>query len=125
MAVIRTARMFVAYVGETDSTPEPVWTCPAGYRAIFRQFTCVLGSNPIPGSQPYWSVVLLKGVDRFWLYLDSWNEGFTDPSKAPFEPGSIINAMFVCYPNERIGIQNATGGHIYVSGSGHMLPDPS
>lgn len=128
MAIIRSRRLFATNItpggletlaGPGDPRYTSVYTCPAGYRTIFRTISATLTSTPPSGQEPIYAVNLMPhGVLVHWYwFVEHWG------SVSQWRLSDTWNAMLVLHSGDALSIANASTSYLSVQGSGHLLPE--
>lgn len=138
MAIIRSKRLFLTYVPPVppprdhvstpdvgnDLTPryaQDLYTCPAGYRAILRTTTMVLGSLPEAGAEPEANLAIRRDDGYYpfrWVRFVDYPE-----SVATWVLTDAWDGMVVLHAGETFMCDNKSTVLLFVTGSGHELPE--
>lgn len=105
------------------TTGKPVYTVPAGHKAILRSATAVLSGGFIPGEIAVWGICWENAPDgRYWLHWESFDVYLSgDQSVQLFT--RQWEGMLVLNPGDTLGVYGASFAYtMNVSGSGMQLP---
>ena len=130
MAILRAYRHFVTYCEPNNLGEDPellyqdIWACPAGHKAIWRNFTATL-SNPFPdGEEPvYYISVLPPGGIPYLLHWHWWVDHTA--TLAIKQLHETWDCMVVFNPGDLVRVHNLCSKQLHISASGHLLPLPA